>query len=97
MAEIKPLSRSEREALIKDKAGLVIVIMALFMAITTYFANMHSGAVMKNSKPPVLKCYIKYNDDDWKWNDEGYLYYDGKYTVDYNDKTTPIIKGTKFI
>ena len=48
MAEIKPLSRSEREALIKDKAGLVIVIMALFMAITTYFANMHSGAVMKN-------------------------------------------------
>lgn len=50
MAEVeaKPLSRSEREALIKDKAGLVIVIMALFMAITTYFANTHSGAGMKN-------------------------------------------------
>jgi hypothetical protein len=46
--ETKPLSRSEREALIKDKAGLVIVIMALFMAITTYFANMHSGAGLKN-------------------------------------------------
>lgn len=46
--EVKPLSRSEREALIKDKAGLVIVIMALFMAITTYFANMHSGAGLKN-------------------------------------------------
>jgi hypothetical protein len=46
--EVKPLSRSEREALIKDKAGLVIVVMALFMAITTYFANMHSGASMKN-------------------------------------------------
>jgi energy-coupling factor transporter transmembrane protein EcfT len=46
--EVKPLSRSEREALIKDKAGLVIVIMALFMAITTYFSNMHSGAGMKN-------------------------------------------------
>ena len=45
----KPLSRSEREALIKDKAGLVIVIMALFMAVTTYFANMHSGAVLKNT------------------------------------------------
>ena len=29
----KPLSRSEREAQIKDKAGLVIVIMALFMAV----------------------------------------------------------------
>lgn len=46
--QVKPLSRSEREALIKDKAGLVIVVMALFMAITTYFSNMHSGAGMKN-------------------------------------------------
>jgi len=47
-AETKPLSRSEREAAIKDKAGLVIVIMALFMAITTYFSNSYSGAVLKN-------------------------------------------------
>jgi hypothetical protein len=47
--EAKPLSRSEREALIKDKAGLVIVIMALFMAVTTYFANGFSGAVLKNT------------------------------------------------
>jgi len=46
--EAKPLSRSEREAAIKDKAGLVIVIMALFMAITTYFSNSYSGAVLKN-------------------------------------------------
>ena len=46
--EKKPLSRSEREAIIKDKAGLVIVVMALFMAITTYFSNSYSGAVMKN-------------------------------------------------
>lgn len=48
MTEEKKLSRSEREALIKDKAGLVIVIMALFMAITTYFSNMHSGVAMKS-------------------------------------------------
>jgi hypothetical protein len=47
-AQPKPLSRSEREAAIKDKAGLVIVIMALFMGITTYFANSYSGAVLKN-------------------------------------------------
>ena len=47
-AETKPLSRSEREAAIKDKAGLVIVIMALFMGITTYFANSYSGAVLKS-------------------------------------------------
>lgn len=46
--EIKKPTRSEREAAIKDKAGLVIVVMALFMAVTTYFANSHSGAVMKN-------------------------------------------------
>jgi hypothetical protein len=37
--EAKPLSRSEREALIKDKAGLVIVFMALFLAVNTYIAN----------------------------------------------------------
>ena len=47
--EAKPLSRSEREAAIKDKAGLVIVIMALFMAITTYFSNSYSSAVLKNT------------------------------------------------
>ena len=46
--EVKPLSRSEREALIKDKEGLVIVIMALLMGITTYFANSYSGAGLKN-------------------------------------------------
>jgi hypothetical protein len=46
--ETKPLSRSEREAQIKDKAGLVIVVMALFLAVTTYFANSFSGAVLKN-------------------------------------------------
>jgi hypothetical protein len=48
LTQPKPLSRSEREAAIKDKAGLVIVIMALFMAITTYFSNSYSGAVLKN-------------------------------------------------
>jgi hypothetical protein len=47
--ETKPLSRSEREALIKDKAGMVIVVMALFMAITTYYSSSFSGAVLKNT------------------------------------------------
>jgi DNA gyrase/topoisomerase IV subunit A len=46
--EKKPISRSELEAQIKDKAGLVIVVMALFMAITTYFASQQSSAVLKN-------------------------------------------------
>lgn len=41
--EKKPLSRSEREAQIKDRAGLVVVIMALFLAGNTYIANKFSG------------------------------------------------------
>lgn len=48
VVEKKPLTRSEREAQIKDKAGLVIVIMALFLALNTYFANSFSGAAMTN-------------------------------------------------
>jgi hypothetical protein len=39
----KVLTRSEAEARIKDKAGLVIVIMALFLAGNTYLANGFSG------------------------------------------------------
>lgn len=46
--EKKPLSRSEREAQIKDKAGLVIVFMALFLAVNTYLANNFSGTAQTN-------------------------------------------------
>ena len=46
--EKKPLSRSEREAQIKDKAGLVIVVMALFLAANTYIANNFSSAAQTN-------------------------------------------------
>jgi Domain of unknown function (DUF4337) len=49
MAEQKPiLSRSEREAKIKDKAGLVIVFMALFLAVNTYIANNFSSTAQTN-------------------------------------------------
>lgn len=48
MSEVKPLSRSEREAQIKDKAGLVIVVMALFLAANTYLANNFSGQAQTN-------------------------------------------------
>ena len=44
----KPLTRSEREAQIKDKAGLVIVVMALFLAANTYLANNFSGTAQTN-------------------------------------------------
>lgn len=42
------LSRSEREANIKDKAGLVIVFMALFLAANTYIANHFSSTAQTN-------------------------------------------------
>jgi hypothetical protein len=49
MAEQNPvLSRSEREAKIKDKAGLVIVFMALFLAGNTYIANNFSSTAQTN-------------------------------------------------
>ena len=48
IAEKKPLSRSEREAQIKDKAGLVIVFMALFLAANTYLANGFSSTAQTN-------------------------------------------------
>lgn len=44
----KAPTRSEREAAIKDRAGLVIVVMALLLAINTYFSNSFSGAAMTN-------------------------------------------------
>lgn len=45
----KPLSRSEREALIKDKAGWVIVVFAAFLAINTYMAGGNSSKVLNNT------------------------------------------------
>ncbi len=48
-AEVKPLSRSEREAQIKDKAGWVIVVLAALLAINTYMGNGNSGRVLNNT------------------------------------------------
>jgi hypothetical protein len=47
--EAKPLSRSEREAQIKDKAGWVIVVMAALLAINTYMGNSNSSRVLNNT------------------------------------------------
>lgn len=44
----KAPTRSEREAAIKDKAGLVIVVMALLLALNTYFASSFSSTAMTN-------------------------------------------------
>lgn len=57
MSETKPLSRSEREAKIKDKAGWVITVLAALLAINTYIANGFSSSILTNT--------IKANDT---WN-----------------------------
>ena len=47
--EVKPLSRSEREAQIKDKAGWVIVVFAALLAINTYMGGSNSSKVLNNT------------------------------------------------
>jgi hypothetical protein len=49
MAEQKQLSRSEREAQIKDKAGWVIVVMAALLAINTYMGNGNSSRILNDT------------------------------------------------
>ena len=45
----KPLSRSEREAQIKDKAGWLITVLAALLAINTYIASGNSSKVLNNT------------------------------------------------
>jgi len=47
--EKKPLSRSEREAHIKDKAGWVITVIAALLAVNTYVGNGFSSKVLNNT------------------------------------------------
>ena len=47
--EKKPLSRSEREAQIKDKAGWVITVIAALLAVNTYIANGNSSKILGNT------------------------------------------------
>jgi hypothetical protein len=57
MTEVKILSRSEREAQIKDRAGWVITVIALLLAVTTYMSSGFSSKILSNT--------IKANDT---WN-----------------------------
>lgn len=47
--EKKPMSRSEREAKIKDKAGFVIVVLAALLAINTMIGGQNSSKIMNNT------------------------------------------------
>lgn len=49
MTEVKPLSRSEREAQIKDKAGFVIVFLAAILAINTMLGGSNSSKIQNNT------------------------------------------------
>jgi hypothetical protein len=49
MEQAKPLSRSEREALIKDKAGWVITVLAALLAINTLMGGSNSSKVLNNT------------------------------------------------
>ena len=49
LSEKKPLSRSEREAQIKDKAGWVITVLAALLAINTYISSGNSSKVLNNT------------------------------------------------
>jgi len=49
MSETKPLSRSEREAQIKDKAGWVITVLAALLAINTLFGGSNSSKILNNT------------------------------------------------
>ena len=48
-AKPAPGSRSEREAKIKDKAGMVINVFALLLAVNTYFGNQYSSLILNNT------------------------------------------------
>ena len=47
--EKKPLSRSERAAQIKDRAGFVIVVLAAMLAISTMIGGQNSSKIMNNT------------------------------------------------
>lgn len=47
--DLKPLSRSEREAKIKDKAGFIIVFLAAVLAINTMLGGSNSSKVQNNT------------------------------------------------
>ena len=49
MTEEKKLSRSEREAQIKDKAGWVITVLAALLAINTLMGGSNSSKVLNNT------------------------------------------------
>jgi hypothetical protein len=65
MSETKPLTRSEREALLKDKAGFIIVIFAILLALTNYFSSGNSSKIL-SSTIEINNTYSFYQAKDIK-------------------------------
>ena len=65
MSETKPLSRSEREAQLKDKAGFIIVIFAILLALTNYFSSGNSSKIL-SSTIEINNTYSFYQAKDIK-------------------------------
>lgn len=59
------LSRSEREAQLKDKAGFIVVIFAVLLALTTYFSTANSSKILTNTIE-VNNVYSFYQSKDIK-------------------------------
>lgn len=80
--EVKPLSRSEREAKIKDKAGFIIVFLAALLAINTMIGGSNSSKIQNNT--------IQAN-NMWAWyqakNVRGVLY-----EINAQETTNPVNK-----
>jgi len=96
---IRALAKVEENAIVSYKAFEGYYINKKGVESKCYYSvnGNYSGVITNNSQPPILKVYIKYNENDWKWNDEGYLYYDGEEIIKYGNKTTTAIKMTKYI
>jgi hypothetical protein len=47
--QAKPLSRSEREALVQDKAGWVITVLAALLAVNTLLSGANSSKILNNT------------------------------------------------
>ena len=62
LKETKPLSRSEREAQIKDKAGWVITVLAAMLAINTLMGGANSSRILNNTIDANNTCLLYTSD-----------------------------------
>lgn len=80
MAEEKKavsLSRSEREAQLKDKAGFIVVIFAILLALCTYFSAGNSSKILTNTLE-ISNTYSFYQAKSTKQGQAKYALHDAE-------------------